>query len=117
MADPRKKCFKVPFTFLSVIHEGWKPAPDGSQQSQPDELTPLSDERVLRADRTPSLTSIPRRARWSWQVTHLGKSLRGNARDSTSQISRQTNEYYVRIGPRAKSPPRTAGDGADRSPT
>jgi hypothetical protein len=94
-----------------------KPAPDGSRQPQPDEPTLLSDERVLCAGQTPSLTSFPRRARWSRQVTHLGKSLRGNARNQTNRISCQTNEYYVRIGPRAQPPPQTAGDGAGRSPT
>jgi hypothetical protein len=112
----------MPFTFLSVIHGGWKPAPNGSRQPQPDksillldervcgpdpepnfrpaprgmelaghppskvakrkcprldEPNPLSDERVQCADRTPCPTSIPSQGRWSRQVTHTGKSLRG----------------------------------------
>jgi hypothetical protein len=91
----------MPFTFLSVIHGGWKPAPNRSQQPQPDESILLSDERVLCVDRTPCLTSTLRRVRWSRQVTHLGKSLRGNAHDSMNLIPCQTNEYCVRTGPHA----------------
>jgi hypothetical protein len=106
----------MPFTFLSVIHGGWKPAPNGSRQPQPDKSILLSDERVLCADRTPSPNSTPRRVGWSRQVTHLGKSLRGNAHDSTNRIP-QTNEYNVRIGPHAQPPSQAKGEGAGRSPT
>jgi hypothetical protein len=107
----------MPFTFLNIIHGGRKPAPNGSQQPQPDEPIFLSDEQVLCADRTPSPASIPCRVVWSRQVTHLGKSLRGNARNPTNRVPCQTNEYYVQIGPFAQPPPRAAGDGAGRSPT
>jgi hypothetical protein len=107
----------VPFTFLNVIHGGKKLAPNGSRQPQPNESILLSDERVLCADRTPSPTSTPRRAGWSRQVTHIGKSLRGNARDPMNRVPCQTNEYYVRIGPRAQPPPLAVGDGAGMSPT
>jgi hypothetical protein len=107
----------MPFTFLSVIHGGWKPAPNGRRQPQPDESILLSDKRVLCADRTPCPTSILRHVGWSQQVTHLGKSLRGNARDSTNRIPCQTNEYNVQIGPRAQPPSQAEGDGAGRSPT
>jgi hypothetical protein len=84
---PGRSALKYLFTFLSVIPGGWKPAPDESRQPQPDEPILLSDERVLCADRTPSPTSILRRARWSQQVTHLGKSLRGNAHNPTNRVS------------------------------
>jgi hypothetical protein len=74
----------MPFTFLSIIHGGWKPAPNGGRQPQPDESILLLDEQVLCADQIPSPTSTLHHVGWSRQVTHLGKSLRGNARDSTN---------------------------------
>jgi hypothetical protein len=61
---------------------------------RPDESSPLLDERVLCADRTPCPTSIPSRGRWSWQVTQTRKSLRGQNAKPLMSIHAKT----VRIG-------------------
>jgi hypothetical protein len=47
------------------------------EHPQPDEPNLLPDERVLCVDRAPCPTFTPNRGRWSRQVTHMGKSLRG----------------------------------------
>jgi hypothetical protein len=112
---PRKRALKclLPFLTLFMGAENWLQTGAGS----PNPMNRSSCQTNEYCVRIGPRAQPPPRVGWSRQVTHLGKSLRGNARDPTNRVPCQMNEYYVWIGPRAQSPPQAAGDGAGRSPT